>query len=373
MARARKVTGPIVGLDVGTTLMKVAEVRPTKEGVQINAVGVAPTPEGVIDESGYIQDPQALGQAIRQLLTQAGIATKQVVTSVPGQSGLVVRVIEMPKMTPAELDKSMAWEVERHIPFAAQGDVVTDYAVIERPDADPNMEVLLAAAQQDVVDAVVKALFAAQLDPVAIDVQVLATARTIIGLQPEKYQDRTVVLLNVGATATDMGVFAGKVLRLPRTIPIAGNHFTQAIVDSLAYRVEGTDPRERFAHAEKLKREYAAVLLERLGPSGAAPTYGTEFGAPTGMIDFSQPPSTGMVDFSSGFGEPTFDVEEEKPAEPSQEQPAEPAPPATVEPEETDPLRIEVFDAIAPRSGRLSCGSAPFAGVLPGTGAGRTH
>jgi len=353
MARARKVTGPIVGLDVGTTLIKVAEVRPTKGGVQINAVGAAPTPEGVIDESGYIQDPQALGQAIRQLLTQAGISTKQVVTSVPGQSGLVVRVIEMPKMTPAELDKSMAWEVERHIPFAAQGDVVTDYAVIERPDADPNdpnMEVLLAAAQQDVVDAVVKALFAAQLDPVAIDVQVLATARTIIGLQPEKYQDKTVVLLNVGATATDMGVFAGKVLRLPRTIPIAGNHFTQAIVDSLAYRVEGTDPRERFAHAEKLKREYAAVLLERLGPSGAAPTYGADFGAPTGMIDFSQPPSAGIVDFSAGYGEPSFDVEEEQPApqEPAEEQPAEPATPAPVEPEETDPLRIEVFDAIAP-------------------------
>lgn len=351
MARARKVTGPVVGLDVGTTLMKVAEVRPSKEGVQISAVGVAPTPEGVIDESGYIQDPQALGQAVRQLLTQAGISTKQVITSVPGQSALVVRVIEMPKMSPAELDKSMAWEVERHIPFAAQGDVVTDYAVIERPDADPNdpnMEVLLAAAQQDVVDAVVKTLFAAQLDPVAIDVQVLATARTVIGLQREKYQDKTVVLLNVGATATDMGVFTGGVLRLPRTIPIAGNHFTQAIVDSLAYRVEGTDPRERFAHAEKLKREYAAVLLERLGPSGASPTYGVDLGAPTGLIDFSQPSTPpGMVDFSAGYGEPTFDVEEEQPGAP-EEQPAEAAAPAPVEPEETDPLRIEVFDAIAP-------------------------
>lgn len=344
MARARKVSGPVVGLDVGTTLMKVAEARPSKEGVQINAVGVAPTPEGVIDESGYIQDPQALGQAIRQLLTQAGIATKHVVTSIPGQSALVVRVIEMPKMSPSELDKSMAWEVERHIPFAAQGDVVTDYAVIERPDADPNdpnMEVLLAAAQQDVVDAVVKTLFAAQLDPVAIDVQVLATARTIIGLQPEKYRDKTVVLLNVGATATDMGVFSGGVLRLPRTIPIAGNHFTQAIVDSLAYRVEGTDPRERFAHAEKLKREYASVILERLGPSGAAPTYGTDLGAPTGLIDFSQPSAApGTVDFSTGYGEPSFDVEEG--------QPTEPTAPARVEPEETDPLRIEVFDAIAP-------------------------
>lgn len=349
MARARKATGPVVGLDVGTTLMKVAEVRPSKEGVQISAVGVAPTPEGVIDESGYVQDPQALGQAVRQLLTQAGISTKQVVTSIPGQSALVVRVIEMPKMSPAELDKSMAWEVDRHIPFAAQGDVVTDYAVIERPDADPNdpnMEVLLAAAQQDVVDAVVKTLFAAQLDPVAIDVQVLATARTVIGLQPEKYRDKTVVLLNIGATATDMGVFSGGVLRLPRTIPIAGNHFTQAIVDSLAYRVEGTDPRERFAHAEKLKREYAAVLLERLGPSGAAPTYGADLGAPTGLIDFSQPSAPGMVDFSAGYGEPTFDVEEEQPSAP--EQPAEPAPPAPVEQEETDPLRIEVFDAIAP-------------------------
>ncbi|MER3473830.1 MAG: hypothetical protein C4335_07300 [Armatimonadota bacterium] len=349
MARARKATAPVVGLDVGTTLMKVAEVRPSKEGVQVSAVGVAPTPEGVIDESGYIQDPQALGQAIRQLLTQAGISTKQVVTSIPGQTALVVRIIEMPKMSPSELDKSIAWEVERHIPFAAQGDVVTDYAVIERPDADPNdpnMEVLLAAAQQDVVDAVVKTLFAAQLDPVAIDVQVLATARTVIGLQPEKYRDKTVVLLNIGATATDMGVFSGAFLRLPRTIPIAGNHFTQAIVDSLAYRVQGTDPRERFASAEKLKRENAAVLLERLGPSGTTPTYGTDFGAPTGMIDFSQPSPPGMVDFSAGYGEPSFDVEEEQPSVP--EQPAEPAPPVPVEPEETDPLRIEVFEAIAP-------------------------
>lgn len=350
MARARRVSGPVVGLDVGTTLMKVAEARPTKEGVQISAVGVAPTPEGIIDESGYVQDPQALGQAIRQLLSQAGISTKQVVTSIPGQSALVVRVIEMPKMTEAELDKSMHWEVERHIPFAAQGDVVTDYAVIERPNADPNdpnMEVLLAAAQHDVVDAVVKALFAAQLDPVAIDVQVLAMARTVIGLQRERYQGKTVVLLNIGAAATDMGVFSDAVLRLPRSIPIAGNHFTQAIVDSLAYRVEGTDPRERFAHAEKLKREYAAVLLERIGPSGAAPTYGSDMGAPAGLIDFSQPAAPGMVDFSAGYGEPTFDVEEEQRS--AQEQPEpEAAPPAPVEPEETDPLRIEVFDAIAP-------------------------
>lgn len=349
MARARKATGPVVGLDVGITLIKVAEAHPSKEGVQISAVGVVPTPEGVIDESGYILDPQALGQAVRQLFNQAGISTKQVVTSIPGQSALVVRVIEMPKMSPSELDKSMAWEVERHIPFAAQGDVVTDYAVIERPDADPNdpnMEVLLAAAQQDVVDAVVKTLFAAQLDPVAIDVQVLATARTVIGLQPEKYRDKTVVLLNIGATATDMGVFASGVLRLPRTIPIAGNHFTQAIMDSLAYRVEGADPRERFASAEKLKRENAAVLLERLGPSGAAPTYGTDFGAPTGLIDFSQPPTPGMVDSSVGYEEPSFDVGEEQPGAP--EQPAEPTTPAPVEPEETDPLRIEVFDTIAP-------------------------
>lgn len=348
MARARKVSMPVVGLDIGATSIKVAEVRPTKEGLQISAVGMAPTPEGVIDESGYIQDPQALGQAVKQLLSQAGISTKHVVTSVPGQSALVVRVIEMPKMTPAELDKSMAWEVERHIPFAAQGDVVTDYAIIERPDADPNdtnMEVLLAAAQQDVVDAIVKMLFAAQLDPMAIDVQVLATARTIIGLNPDKYRDKTVVLLNIGATATDMGVFTGGVLRLPRTIPIAGNHFTQAIVDSLAYRVEGADPRERFASAERLKKEYAAVLLERIGPAGGTPTYGPDLGSPPGLIDFSQSTSPGMIDFSAGYTAPTFDTGEEQPS-PAPE--PETPPPAPVQEEETDPLRIEVFEAIAP-------------------------
>ena len=117
--------GPTVGINIGTSLIKVVEARPGKDGPQITALGVAPTPPGAIDNE-VIVDPQTLGQAIRRLLSESGISCKKCVSSVAGQSSVVVRIIEVPKMTRQELAETMKWEVERHVPFAAN-EVIMDF------------------------------------------------------------------------------------------------------------------------------------------------------------------------------------------------------------------------------------------------------
>ena len=145
---------PTVGLDIGTQQIKVVELRPGKSGrLAVTAVGVAPTPVGVL-QNNIITDPQLMGQAIKQLLRESGITAKRAVGSVAGQSAVVVRIIEVPKMTDAELKETMRWEVERHVPFAPS-ETVIDYQPLASADpmaeANPNMEVLLAVAQQDVI------------------------------------------------------------------------------------------------------------------------------------------------------------------------------------------------------------------------------
>lgn len=364
MARS---TGPTVGLDIGSNSIKVAEVAPARGGVVVRALGMAPTPPGAM-ENNIVVDAQLLGQAVKKLMKESGIGAKASVSSVSGQSALVVRVIEVPKMSDAELAETMRWEVERHVPFAAN-EVIMDFQPIDRADTPPdaqNMEVLLAVAQQDMIDRHVAMLFAAGLTPAAIDVEPLAAARPFIELSPDPLAQRTVAIVNIGASNTDIGIFRDGILAFPRTLPLAGDQITRALMAQMGI------PEEQ---AEDLKRTHGEVILDQFAqPQAAAAPVGD-----AGFLDFSVPPpieaheepartpfdfsepenetppppaestDSGFVDFSDRAPDTdrtAFDFE--APPAPTTDPVAasQASVPATVAP--PDPAKLQVFGAIAP-------------------------
>jgi type IV pilus assembly protein PilM len=274
--------GSYVGLDIGSNQIKVAELRRTGGQLQVVAMGVAPTPPEAYDKSDMV-DAQLLGQAVKNLLKQSGISTKDVISSVSGQSAVVVRVIEVPQMNPAELAETMKWEVERHVPFATS-EVIMDYTKIDRPEGyaeGQNMDVLLAVAQQNMIDRHVEMLMAAGLKPKYIDVEPLAIGRTLLDIDPNVASPgHTVAIINIGASNTEIGIFRDKLLAFPRVLPQAGNDLTRAISQVL-----GVD----LATAENYKREYGEVILDQL--NAPQPMFGqpASFGGP-GFQDFSAPP-----------------------------------------------------------------------------------
>lgn len=312
---ASKTSGsPTVGIDIGSSFIKVAEAKPTKDGIQVTALGVAPTPPGAI-ENEIVVDPQALGQAIKQLLTESGVSCRRSISSVAGQSSVIVRIIEVPKMTKQELAETMKWEIERHVPFSAS-EVIMDFIPIERPDAlpdDQNMEVLLAVAQQETINSHVETLFAAGLDPVVVDVEALAASRSLVDSSTNGLREQTVAVINIGAAATELAVFANGLLSFPRTLPIAGDAITRAISDSFSISIE---------QAERLKREKAVVLMDRAvglssGP-GVSPVAG--FGGADDAVDIIPPETQDDPDLGYGFipglGYGVDAPEEQKPEEP---------------------------------------------------------
>lgn len=265
-------SGPVVGLDIGTQQIKVVEVRPSKRGLTVTALGIAPTPVGVM-QNNIITDPRLMGQTVKQLLRESGITARRVVGSVAGQSAVVVRIIEVPKMTDAELKETMKWEVERHVPFAPS-ETMIDYQPLDQgmpDDTNPNMEVLLAVAQQDIINNFVDTVFAAGLDPVAIDIEPLATGRGLLDIvngEPVKrsmffsameapYEGgrETVAVVNIGASNTDISIFTDGQLAFPRPLPLAGDSLTRAIAEMMGYTLD---------QAERIKRDYAEVQLERM-------------------------------------------------------------------------------------------------------------
>lgn len=263
MSPSRKsVPSAVVGVDIGSESIKVAEARFAKDGITITALGIAKTPEGTI-ENEIIVDPKTLGSAVKALLAESGIKTKKCVSSVSGQSNVVVRVIEVPKMKPEELAETMRWEIERHVPFAAQ-EVEYDFHPLEKPGDDPDaqeMEVLLAVAQQDLVNSHVETLFSAGLQPMAIDVEPLAASRSLIEASQNGALGEIVAIVNIGANVTDVGIFENGLLTFPSPpIAIAGINFTREISEAFGQTLD---------QAEITKKEYAAAdaaIIDAVAP-----------------------------------------------------------------------------------------------------------
>jgi type IV pilus assembly protein PilM len=246
----------VLGLDIGTSRIKFVEARAGRRGPLITAAGIGLTPRDTIS-NGVIVDPDTLGAAIRQLLEQHGVKTRAVISSVASQSSLVVRPIEVPRMTRQELAQTMQFEVERHIPFAAS-EVVMDFQPMVPPEQLPaeatNMEVLLAVAQEDMINNHVQALLRANLQPSVLDVEPLAACRSLIDINADEGSyDHTYALLNVGANTTDLSIIRRGVLSFTRPVPNAGDQITQAVADALGYE---------FHEAERLKLEHAALYVE---------------------------------------------------------------------------------------------------------------
>ena len=311
-------TGTMVGLDIGADMIKVVEAKPGRDSIIVTGLGVAPTPPGSF-ENGAVVDPQAIGKAVKALLSEAGIRTKRVVCSVSGQGAmpsLVVRIIQVPNVSPEELKETMKWEIEKQVPFAPS-EVVMDFHKIERIGQDPNaqtVDVLLAVAQQDMVNSQISAIFASGLKPAALDIQPLAASRALIDIASNGSTAMPTAIVNIGATVTDLSIFEGGVLAYPSPpISIAGVNFTQAIASALGVSDE---------EAERLKKERARVDSQQMAALGgysaeAPPSTGFDLGpeppAPT-MDSGAQPPDTPSAGFTDTLDGPVFDMgDEEKP------------------------------------------------------------
>jgi type IV pilus assembly protein PilM len=305
-----KSVAPTVGLDIGSSLIKVVELASGRDGVTVRAIGMAPTPPGCI-ENNIIVDPHLLGQTVKKLLKDSGVTSKSVVSSVAGQTALVVRIIEVPKMSDTELSETMKWEAERQIPFPVN-EVIMDYETIRRPGASPddqNIEVLMAAAQKDMIYNLVEMFRSGGLKPKVIDIQPLAVARPLIELGPSPWDKKTIAILNIGATTTDIGVYRDGILAFPRMIPLAGHNMTLAIMNQLAVDE---------ARAEALKVEYGEVNMNMV-PQPVQP-------ASDAFLDFgAQPEESGAMPFvfmpneqaesprtlGGGEAESPFEIEQE--------------------------------------------------------------
>jgi type IV pilus assembly protein PilM len=147
------------------------------------------------------------------------------------------------------------------------------YQKIDDPvaDADPaaQMEVLIAVAQRDMVSGHLEALKLAGLDVVTVDVEPLAIGRALLDLSKTGLKAKTTVVINIGASGTEVGIYRDGVLRFPRTIPLGGEAFTRAVADKLSLSLDAAED-EKVERGEVLLDLVEQAQEDMFGSSGDA-------------------------------------------------------------------------------------------------------
>jgi type IV pilus assembly protein PilM len=233
-----------IGLDIGSNSIKVVQLKEAKRGYALVNFGIEPIPTQTIVD-GTIMNQAAVVDAIREIYGKLGIKQKECAIAIAGHS-VIIKKINVPVMTPDELEEQIPWEAEHHIPFS-KDDVEIDHQILNPNTAQGQMELLLVAAKKEVVGDYAAVAKEAQLAPVCIDVAAFAVQNAFeINYQPSASE--TVVIINVGAAISNINIIAGGVSAFTRDVTIGGNAFTEEIQKQLnvaydeaeAYKIGGT-------------------------------------------------------------------------------------------------------------------------------------
>ena len=250
----------VVGLDIGSSALKLVELRERKGEYYLQRLGIEPlSPEAIVD--GSIMDSSLVVDAIHKLNEQTATKATNYATSLSGHS-VIIKKISLPAVSQEELAESIQWEAEQYIPFDIN-DVRLDYVVLSEgePGRD-NMEVLLVAVKRDKVNDYVSVISQTGKTAVLVDVDAFALQNCYevnYDLDPLK----VVALVNMGASVTNINILARGQTVFWRDISFGGNQFTEAL--QREYNLA-------FEQAERLKRGEA---VDRYTAADARPVLDT--------------------------------------------------------------------------------------------------
>ncbi len=219
----------LVGVDIGTSSIKVLQVRESGKGIHLLKYGAEPLPpQSIVD--GHVMMSGAVVDSLRRIIRDLRISQKEVALSISGNS-VIIKKLNLPLMKQDELEEQIQWEAEQHIPFDIS-EVEIDYNILWQNQDAKTMDVLLVAAKKDEIQDLVEVVKEAKLRPLVVDIDAFAM-QNVYELNYGFNEDETVALLNVGAEVATVNIVSGSVSQFTRDITNGGSSITEEIQKQL--------------------------------------------------------------------------------------------------------------------------------------------
>ena len=246
----------LIGLDIGTNAVRVAEIEPG-DPPRLTSFGQVALPVGAMRD-GEVVDPAAVSSAIQRLWNELSLKKGPVRVGV-ATPRVLVRTVDLPTMSDDELAGALRFQAQELIPIPLE-DAVLDFQVLEAlpipetvgdgPPPQPMSRVLLAAAHKDLIRNLTGAVRAAGLSVASVDLVPLALVRSV-GRRVSDNGGGVEAIVSVGGGVTVVVVHELGIPRFVRILGSGGRLVTDAIARDLELTQDQAEAVKRGTNARR--------------------------------------------------------------------------------------------------------------------------
>ena len=246
---------PLIALDIGSYSIKLAQIKQSGKGYELLNYGMIMLPPDTLMD-GEIDNPDAIAEAIRNLIKSEKLKNKNIVLGLSGQS-VIIKKISVPIMSEDDLAEMIREEAEQYIPFDIE-EVNLDFQIIksegdipegkvegeaDSEEDEKQMDVLIVAARKDTIQVLIDVAKEVGLKVRVVDLSVFALENAF-EINNELEMDASIALVNIGASMTNVNILENGITAYSKDLAVGGHTITELIQKNLSIG---------FSDAEKLK------------------------------------------------------------------------------------------------------------------------
>ena len=263
----------VVGVDIGTSSIKLIELRKKDGVIELVTYGFVDHFEGEILGIER-QDTTAIAHFINQIYQKAQCGTASAIAALPTYS-VFTSLMTLPVMKKDELDSAIHWEAKKIIPLPLE-EIVLDYRILNAPpkkgiglslgkkkeapkegEEQPQYKILVTGASREMVNRYTEIFQKSGLTLQSLETEMFAIARALVGDDTGEH-----MIVEIGAATTDLIIVENAVPFLGRSIESGGYAMTRAIMNSLNINQK---------RAEQLKRDIGLLSYDESAGAGGIP------------------------------------------------------------------------------------------------------
>lgn len=222
-------TKKLLGLDIGSSSIKIAEVDVSRSSVTLNAFSLIPTPVNAVG-TGDLLDLGSIKMAIEALVAEIKTRRKSICTGMWG-TAVIVKKITIPRMDKKVVKNQLRFEAEQYIPFDINN-VSLGFHILPASQTPDTMDVVLVAAQNELVAQYSQVVQSAGLKISIVDVSGFALAN-VFEANYGRFRKEIVGVMNFGSNVTNFVVLQAGEVVFCRDIPVGGNNYSNEISKGL--------------------------------------------------------------------------------------------------------------------------------------------
>ncbi len=223
-----KKTDPVIGLDIGSTSVRLLQLSSHGSGYRIDHFAIEPLTEGVVVDKA-VQDVETASTVISRAVRASGTRAKSCAIAVSG-SAVFTKTISLPAdLAEADIESQVQIEANQYIPYPLD-EVSLDFEVLgPSPRNADLMDILLAASKSENVESRQDAIDSAGLKARVVDVEAFAIANAfeLIRKRDGIKRSEAIGFFDIGYDMTTLLVIKGGRVVYTRDHPFGGHQLLE--------------------------------------------------------------------------------------------------------------------------------------------------